>query len=89
MRVVVADDDLLTRQGIIRLLEQADDMDLAPLAEMLLLSDASSLELAIRQGGRGMGLERLFYFLQVGYFTRKIWDQFPWQEIEEIGRAHV
>ena len=59
-----------------------DDMDIDPLAEMLLLSDASSLELAIRQGGRGMGLERLFYFLQVGYFTRKIWDQFPWQEIE-------
>jgi hypothetical protein len=46
------------------------------------MSYASSLELAIRQGGRGMGLERLFYFLQVGYFTRKIWDQFPWQEIE-------
>ena len=42
----------------------------------------SSLELAVRQGGRGIGLERLFYFLQVGYFTRKIWDQFPWQEIE-------
>jgi uncharacterized protein with von Willebrand factor type A (vWA) domain len=65
-----------------RLLEQRDDLDLDPLAEMLLLSDASSLELAIRQGGRGMGLERLFYFLQVGYFTRRIWDQFPWQEIE-------
>ena len=49
---------------------------------MLLLADASALELAVRQGGRGVGLERLFYFLQVGYFSRRIWDQFPWQEIE-------
>ena len=75
-------EDPWARSLLERLLEQADDMDIDPLAEMLLLSDASSLELAIRQGGRGMGLERLFYFLQVGYFTRKIWDQFPWQEIE-------
>ena len=41
----------------------------------------------IRQGGRGVGLERLFYFLQVGYFTRRIWDQFPWQEIEARSRG--
>ena len=75
-------EDPWARSMLERLLEQADDMEIDPLAEMLLMSDASSLELAIRQGGRGMGLERLFYFLQVGYFTRKIWDQFPWQEIE-------
>jgi uncharacterized protein len=53
-----------------------------PLSELLLLADASELELAIRRGGRGVGLERLFYFLQVGYFSRRIWDQFPWQAIE-------
>jgi hypothetical protein len=28
---------------------------------MLLLSDAASLELAVRQGGRGVGLERPLY----------------------------
>ena len=49
---------------------------------MLLTADGSSLELAVRQGGRAVGLERLFYFLQVGYFSRRIWDQFPWEEIE-------
>jgi uncharacterized protein with von Willebrand factor type A (vWA) domain len=62
------------------LAEGAPDVD--PLSELLLLADASELELAIRQGGRGVGLERLFYFLQVGYFSRRIWDQFPWQAIE-------
>jgi uncharacterized protein with von Willebrand factor type A (vWA) domain len=76
-------EDPWARELLQRLLEQAgDDLDVDPLAEMLLLSDAASLELAVRQGGRGQGLERLFYFLQVGYFTRKIWDQFPWQDIE-------
>ncbi len=53
-----------------------------PLSELLLLADASELELAIRRGGRGVGLERLFYFLQVGYFSRRIWEQFPWLAIE-------
>src|SRR5581483_9059616 len=57
-------------------------LDLDPLTDMLLLADPASLELAVRRGGRNVGLERLFYFLQVGYFTRRIWDQFPWQEIE-------
>ena len=56
--------------------------DADPLTELLLMADASELEMAIRQGGRAVGLERLFYFLQVGYFSRRIWDQFPWQEIE-------
>ena len=73
-------EDPWARALLERLLGEAD-LDLDPLAEMLLLADASRLELAIRQGGRGVGLERLFYFLQVGYFSRRIWDQFPWQEI--------
>ena len=30
------------------------------------------MEMAIRQGGRNAGLERLMYFLQVGYFSRRI-----------------
>ncbi len=62
------------------LAEGAPEVD--PLSELLLLADPSELELAIRRGGRGVGLERLFYFLQVGYFSRRIWDQFPWQAIE-------
>ena len=39
-------EDPWARSLLERLLEQADDMDIDPLAEMLLLSDASSLELA-------------------------------------------
>jgi uncharacterized protein with von Willebrand factor type A (vWA) domain len=60
--------------------EGAPEVD--PLSELLLTADASELELAIRRGGRGVGLERLYYFLQIGYFSRRIWDQFPWQAIE-------
>jgi len=74
-------EDPWARKLLERLLVEAD-LDLDPLTEMLLLADAPALEVAIRQGGRGAGLERLFYFLQVGYFSRRIWDQFPWQEIE-------
>ncbi|HSF03766.1 MAG TPA: hypothetical protein VLA62_12180, partial [Solirubrobacterales bacterium] len=71
-------EDPWARALLEQLLRQDEDLDLDPLAEMLLMADAASLELAIRQGGQGVGLERLFYFLQVGYFTRRIWDQFPW-----------
>jgi uncharacterized protein with von Willebrand factor type A (vWA) domain len=69
-------------RGLLERLLAERDLDLDPLTEMLLTAEASSMELAIRQGGRAVGLERLFYFLQVGYFSRRIWDQFPWQEIE-------
>jgi hypothetical protein len=64
-----------------RLLAETD-LDVDPLADMLLLADPAALELAVRQGGRGVGLERLFYFLQIGHFTRRLWDQFPWEAIE-------
>ncbi|PYM67047.1 MAG: hypothetical protein DMD79_01825 [Candidatus Rokuibacteriota bacterium] len=74
-------EDPWAKQLLARLLAEAE-LELDPLAEMLLTADGSSLELAVRQGGRAVGLERLFYFLQVGYFSRRIWDQFPWEEIE-------
>ena len=64
-----------------RLLAEAG-LEPDPLTELLLEGEPSELELAIRRGGRGVGLERLFYFLQVGYFSRRIWEQFPWQAIE-------
>jgi uncharacterized protein with von Willebrand factor type A (vWA) domain len=64
-----------------RLLAEAD-RELDPLTELLLLAGGPELELAIRHEGRDVGLERLFYFLQVGYFSRRIWDQFPWGGIE-------
>ncbi len=64
-----------------RLLAEAG-LELDPLSELLLLAEAPELELAIRRGGRAVGLERLFYFLQIGYFSRRIWEQFPWVDIE-------
>ncbi|MBI3454703.1 MAG: VWA domain-containing protein [Candidatus Rokubacteria bacterium] len=73
--------DPWARRLLERLLAEAG-LDLDPLTELLLLAEAPELELAIRQGGRGVGLERLFYFLQVGYFSRRIWEQFPWEAIE-------
>src|SRR3990172_4198374 len=73
--------DPWARELLERLLaEGAFDVD--PLTELLLLAEAPELELAIREGGGAVGLERLFYFLQVGYFSRRIWDQLPGQEME-------
>jgi hypothetical protein len=40
------------------------------------------MEMAIRQGGENAGLERLMYFLQVGFFSRRIHDRFDWETIE-------
>jgi hypothetical protein len=74
-------EDPWARQLLERLLAESD-LDLDPLTEMLLLAEGPSLEVAIRQGGRRAGLERLFYALQVGYFSRRIWEQFPWGDIE-------
>ena len=74
-------EDPWARRLLERLLAEAEN-DLDPLTEMLLTADAAAMEVAIRQGGQNAGLERLFYFLQVGYFTRRIQDQFPWQAIE-------
>src|SRR5919198_725514 len=51
--------DPWARKLLERLLaEGAPEVD--PLSELMLLADASELELAIRRGGRGVGLERLF-----------------------------
>jgi uncharacterized protein with von Willebrand factor type A (vWA) domain len=76
-------EDPWARRLLERLLAEAGEGgDVDPLTEMLLLQDAGALEVAIRQGGQAAGLERLFYALQVGYFTRRIYEQFPWAEIE-------
>ena len=47
------------------------------------------MEMAIRSGGQNAGLERLMYFLQVGYFSRRISDNFDWSAIEgDLERDH-
>src|ERR671924_1944078 len=60
----------------------ADSMDLDELTELLMRGQGSEMEMAIRGGAQGAGLERLMYFLQVGYFSRRISDQFDWSAIE-------
>ena len=52
------------------------------LTELLMRGQGSEMEMAIRSGGQNAGLERLMYFLQVGYFSRKISDRFDWSMIE-------
>ena len=59
-----------------------DNMDLDELTELLMRGQGSEMEMAIRGGAQGAGLERLMYFLQVGYFSRRISDQFDWSAIE-------
>ena len=59
-----------------------ENMDLDELTELLMRGQGSEMEMAIRDGGQGAGLERLMYFLQVGYFSRRISDQFDWSAIE-------
>jgi uncharacterized protein with von Willebrand factor type A (vWA) domain len=58
------------------------DMDLDEMTELLLQGGGSEMEMAIRAGSQNAGLERLMYFLQVGYFSRRIQDRFDWSAIE-------
>ena len=57
-------------------------MELDELTELLMRGQGSELEMAIRSGGQNAGLERLMYFLQVGFFSRRISDRFDWSAIE-------
>jgi uncharacterized protein with von Willebrand factor type A (vWA) domain len=69
------------RELLDRLMAEAE-MELDPLTELILRGEGPELEMAIRQGGRHAGLERLQYFLQVGYFSRRIVDRFDWESME-------
>jgi uncharacterized protein len=63
-------------------LANEDDLDLDELTELLMRGQGSEMEMAIRSGSQNAGLERLMYFLQVGFFSRRISDQFDWSAIE-------
>ncbi|MBI3624833.1 MAG: VWA domain-containing protein, partial [Candidatus Rokubacteria bacterium] len=70
-------------QGLLEQLVAEEGMELDPLTELILWGEGSEMEMAIRQGGQHVGLERLMYFLQVGYFSRRLQDRFDWDEIEQ------
>jgi uncharacterized protein len=57
-------------------------LELDDMTELMLQGQGSAMEMAIRARGQGAGLERLMYFLQVGYFSRRIQDRFDWDAIE-------
>ena len=59
-----------------------DGLQMDGLTELMLRGEGADMEMAIRQGGEGTGLERLMYFLQIGYFSRRIYDKFDWDSIE-------
>src|SRR5499426_2595214 len=59
-----------------------ESLDLDELTELLMRGQGSEMEMAIRGGAQNAGLERLMYFLQVGFFSRRISDQFDWSAIE-------
>jgi uncharacterized protein with von Willebrand factor type A (vWA) domain len=64
-----------------RLIDE-ENLDLDELTELLMRGQGSEMEMAIRSGSQNAGLERLMYFLQVGFFSRRISDQFDWSAIE-------
>ncbi|HXG03886.1 MAG TPA: VWA domain-containing protein [Candidatus Binatia bacterium] len=59
-----------------------DGLELDALTELLLRGGGAEMEMAIRAGSRQVGLERLMYALQVGYFSRRIGDQLALEAVE-------
>jgi uncharacterized protein len=68
--------DLLDR------LAAEEGLELDELTQLMLQGQGADLEMAIRQSGQHAGLERLMYFLQIGYFSRRIYETFDWEGIE-------
>jgi len=69
-------------QGLLDRLVDEEGLELDELTELLIRGEGAEMEMAIRSGGRNVGLERLMYFLQVGYFSRRIADTFDLAAIE-------
>ncbi|MGH7356764.1 MAG: VWA domain-containing protein [Candidatus Rokuibacteriota bacterium] len=70
-------------QNLLDRLVAEEGMDLDELTELLMRGEGSEMEMAIRAGGQNAGLERLMYFLQVGYFSRRVADQLDVNAIEQ------
>src|SRR5258706_12705354 len=81
LKKALGPEDPKIREMLDRLASE-DGMELDELTELLMQGEGSEMEMAIRQEGQSAGLERLMYFLQVGYFSRRIYDKFDWEAIE-------
>src|SRR5262245_44171814 len=58
-------------QELLDRLAAQDGLELDEMTELMLRGQGSDMEMAIRQSGQNAGLERLMYFLQTGYFSRR------------------
>jgi hypothetical protein len=81
LKKALGPEDPRVQETLDQLLDQ-DNLDLDELTELLMRGQGSEMEMAIRGGAQNAGLERLMYFLQVGFFSRRISDQFDWSAIE-------
>jgi uncharacterized protein with von Willebrand factor type A (vWA) domain len=81
LKKALGPEDPKVQDQLDRLVDE-ENLDLDELTELLMRGQGSEMEMAIRNGGQNAGLERLMYFLQVGFFSRRISDQFDWSAIE-------
>src|SRR6059036_1552972 len=81
LRKALGPEDPRVQELVDQLLED-EGLELDDLTELLMRGEGAEMEMAIRSGGRNVGLERLMYFLQVGYFSRRIADNFDLGAIE-------
>src|SRR6266508_520666 len=81
LKKALGPEDPRIQQMLDQLMAQ-ENMELDELTELMLRGEGSDMEMAIRGQGQGTGLERLMYFLQIGYFSRRIYDKFDWESVE-------
>jgi uncharacterized protein with von Willebrand factor type A (vWA) domain len=81
LKKALGPEDPKVQDQLDRLIDE-ENLDLDELTELLMRGQGSEMEMAIRSGSQNAGLERLMYFLQVGFFSRRIADQFDWSAIE-------
>jgi uncharacterized protein with von Willebrand factor type A (vWA) domain len=81
LKKALGPEDPKMREMLDRLMSQ-DGFEMDDMTELMLRGEGAEMEMAIRGQGQGAGLERLMYFLQIGYFSRRIYDKFDWEAIE-------
>ncbi len=81
LKKALGPEDPKMREMLDKLMAQ-DGLEMDDMTELMLRGEGAEMEMAIRGQGQGAGLERLMYFLQIGYFSRRIYDKFDWEAIE-------
>jgi uncharacterized protein with von Willebrand factor type A (vWA) domain len=81
LKKALGPEDPKMREMLDKLMDE-DGLNLDEMTQLMLQGEGAEMEMAIRGQGQGAGLERLMYFLQIGYFSRRIYDKFDWEAIE-------